>query len=106
MQQVMTKPGAIEFREVATPIPAEDQVQIRMERIGICDSDIHVYYGKHPLMYWYEDYLDAICMVGEMSIKVMPLLLKYFPFRDYKAAYEYIDANREITMKVMIDVQA
>ena len=29
---------------------------------------------------------------------------RHFPFRDYLAAYRYIDANRETTMKVLIDV--
>lgn len=29
---------------------------------------------------------------------------KHFAFTDYLAAYEYIDANRETTMKVLIDV--
>ena len=31
---------------------------------------------------------------------------KTFKFEDYLAAYQYIDANRETTMKVLIDVQA
>ena len=29
---------------------------------------------------------------------------KHFAFKDYKAAYEYIDANRETTMKVIMDI--
>lgn len=29
---------------------------------------------------------------------------RHFAFRDYPAAYEYIGANRETTMKVLIDV--
>jgi len=29
---------------------------------------------------------------------------KHFAFRDWEKAYEYIDNNREITMKVLIDV--
>jgi len=28
-----------------------------------------------------------------------------FPFSEYQQAYEFIDANRETSMKVLIDVQ-
>ena len=48
LQQVMTAPGAIEFREVETPSPAAGQVLVKIMRIGVCGSDIHVYHGKHP----------------------------------------------------------
>ena len=48
-QAVMTAPGRIEFREVPIPVPSPTQVLIRMKRIGVCGSDIHVYHGKHPL---------------------------------------------------------
>ncbi|MCQ2507739.1 MAG: alcohol dehydrogenase catalytic domain-containing protein [Dorea sp.] len=48
LQQVMTKPGEIIFREIEEPVTGKGQVKIRMEKIGICGSDIHVYHGKHP----------------------------------------------------------
>ncbi|MEG1426987.1 MAG: alcohol dehydrogenase catalytic domain-containing protein, partial [Oscillospiraceae bacterium] len=48
LQQVMTAPGKIEFQNVEIPEPAARQVQIKMMRIGICGSDIHVYHGEHP----------------------------------------------------------
>ncbi len=47
-QQVMTAPGEIEFREIAVPQPGPGQVLVKVIRIGICGSDIHVYHGKHP----------------------------------------------------------
>ena len=47
-QIIMTSPGKIEFREVQMPEPGADQVLLRMKRIGVCGSDIHVYHGKHP----------------------------------------------------------
>jgi len=50
MQAVMTAPGKIEFREAEVPIPGRGQVQIRIQRIGICGSDIHVFHGKHPFV--------------------------------------------------------
>jgi len=47
-QAVMTAPGRIEFRDVARPTVAADQVLIAVKRIGICGSDIHVFHGRHP----------------------------------------------------------
>ena len=48
LQQIMTAPGKIEFREVPVPKPGEGQVLIKIMNIGICGSDIHVYHGEHP----------------------------------------------------------
>jgi L-iditol 2-dehydrogenase len=56
-------------------------------------------------MYRHEDYLDAISFVDSGAVKLEPLMSRHFAFRDYLAAYQYIDANREKTMKVLIDVQ-
>jgi len=47
-QAVMTSPGKIEINEVPIPKIGADQVLIRIKRIGVCGSDIHVYYGLHP----------------------------------------------------------
>ena len=57
------------------------------------------------MMYRHEDYVKAIEMVNEGKIQLRPLMSKVFPFGQYKQAYEYIDANRETTMKILIDVQ-
>lgn len=48
VRQVMLSPGEIVFNEVDRPVPNADQILIRIRRIGICGSDIHVYHGKHP----------------------------------------------------------
>ena len=56
------------------------------------------------MMYRHEDYVDAIRLVSEGKIQLKPLMSKHFAFRDYLSAYEYIDNNREATMKVLIDV--
>lgn len=49
-QAIMTAPGTIEFRDVAEPVPGPGQVRVRIERIGVCGSDIHVFHGKHPFV--------------------------------------------------------
>ena len=48
LQQVMTAPGQIEFREVPVPVPGDGQVLVKILEIGVCGSDIHVYHGTHP----------------------------------------------------------
>lgn len=58
------------------------------------------------MMYRHEDYVDAIRLVSEGNIQLKPLMSKHFAFKDYLSAYEYIDNNRETTMKVLIDVDA
>jgi 2-desacetyl-2-hydroxyethyl bacteriochlorophyllide A dehydrogenase len=47
-QAVMTSPGKIEFQEAQEPIPGAGEVLMRVQRIGICGSDVHVWHGKHP----------------------------------------------------------
>ena len=47
IQQVMTEPGKITFRRIPVPEVQEGQVLVKIKRIGICGSDIHVYYGEH-----------------------------------------------------------
>lgn len=52
-QQVMLapatkeKPAEIVFRDVEIPEPGPGQVLIKIKEIGVCGSDIHVYYGEH-----------------------------------------------------------
>src|SRR5512136_161695 len=48
-QAIMTNPGQIEIHDVPAPVPGQGEVLLRIQRIGVCGSDIHVYHGKHPL---------------------------------------------------------
>lgn len=57
------------------------------------------------MMYRSEDYEKAIELASSGKVRLLPLLSKRFPFREYLEAYKYIDENRESTMKVLIDVQ-
>ena len=49
-QAVMTAPGEIDIHEITEPSPGPGEVLLRIHRIGVCGSDIHVYHGKHPLI--------------------------------------------------------
>jgi len=44
----MTSPGGIIFCDVDIPEINDNQVLIKIMRIGICGTDMHVYHGKHP----------------------------------------------------------
>ena len=47
-QAVMTSPGSIEINQVPVPDIKDDEVLVKVMRIGVCGSDIHVFHGKHP----------------------------------------------------------
>ena len=47
-QAIMTSPGRIEFRDVPAPKAGPGEVLLRIRRIGVCGSDVHVYHGRHP----------------------------------------------------------
>lgn len=42
---VYTGPERLEFRDVPEPRPGMDEVLLRVERVGICGSDMHAYLG-------------------------------------------------------------
>lgn len=44
----MVEPGKIEFHDVPEPTYGDDDILLRIKRIGVCGSDIHVWHGKHP----------------------------------------------------------
>ena len=60
---------------------------------------------KSTMMYRHDDYIDGITLVNDGKVHLRPLISKTFAFKDYLKAYQYIDDNRETTMKVIINVQ-
>lgn len=76
-----------------------------MATIDLAVANDHELDIKSTMMYRNEDYLDAIRLVNEKKIQLIPLISRYFAFQDYLEAYQYIDNNRETTMKVIINVQ-
>lgn len=69
LQQVMTAPGVIEFREIETPSPKAGEVLVKIMEIGVCGSDIHVWHGKHPFTSYPvtqgHEVSGEICALGE-----------------------------------------
>lgn len=48
LRQIVKAPGHIGFEEVPVPEAGEEQVLIRIRKIGICGSDIRVFSGQYP----------------------------------------------------------
>ncbi|MEN9974702.1 MAG: hypothetical protein RLZZ282_708 [Verrucomicrobiota bacterium] len=45
----MPAPGIIEFRDVPAPAAlAPNEILLKIQRIGVCGSDVHVFHGEHP----------------------------------------------------------
>ena len=44
----MTEPGRIEFRTAEAPVAGPGEILLRIKKIGVCGSDIHVWHGAHP----------------------------------------------------------
>ncbi len=47
-QAIMTEPGSIELRNVPEPTIDDGEILLRVQRIGVCGSDVHVNHGRHP----------------------------------------------------------
>jgi 2-desacetyl-2-hydroxyethyl bacteriochlorophyllide A dehydrogenase len=47
-QAIMLQPGEIEIRQTQRPEPGPGEVLLKIQRIGVCGSDVHVFHGKHP----------------------------------------------------------
>jgi L-iditol 2-dehydrogenase/threonine 3-dehydrogenase len=76
-QAIMTAPGTIEIREVKelTEV-ADNEVLLKIKRIGICGSDIHVNHGKHPFTKYPivqgHEYSGEVIKAGKGITKVKP----------------------------------
>jgi 2-desacetyl-2-hydroxyethyl bacteriochlorophyllide A dehydrogenase len=76
-QAIMLSPGVIEYREIAEPEHLEEnEILLRIKKIGICGSDIHVYHGKHPATKFPvvqgHEYSGIIEAVGKSVVNVFP----------------------------------
>lgn len=76
----------------------------KMANVDLAVLNDHELDLNTSMMYTHVDYLDAIKFVNEGKIQLAPLQTKHFAFKEFLDAYKFIDANRETTMKVLIDV--
>ncbi len=67
----------------------------------VCEHEINVI---GSMMYKHEDYLEAVRMISDGRVQTESLVTKSFPFEKYLDAYQYIDAQGDKTLKVMIEL--
>ena len=49
-EAILVTPGLMKIQEVPMPEPADDQVQIKVEYVGICGSDVSIYQGTNAIV--------------------------------------------------------
>ena len=49
-QAVLKIPKVIEIGEGQEPVSGKDEILLKIHKIGICGSDIHIYHGTHPVV--------------------------------------------------------
>ena len=75
-QAVMTQTGKIELREDEDPVAGPGEILLRVKKIGVCGSDIHVWHGLHPFTPYPvvqgHEFSAEVEAVGEGVTKVAP----------------------------------
>lgn len=75
-QAVMQEPGKIVFKVAEDLTPDSNDILLRIQRIGICGSDIHVWHGKHPYTSYPvvqgHEFSGTIEAIGENITQVKP----------------------------------
>lgn len=47
---VCETPGVLRMRQLPIPVPAADEVLLRVRRIGLCGTDMHIFRGTQPFL--------------------------------------------------------
>ncbi len=76
-QAIMISPGEIKFHEIPEPLELKpDEILLRIRRIGVCGSDIHVYHGQHPATPYPvvqgHEYSAIVVAVGKNVTRALP----------------------------------
>ncbi len=76
-QAIMISPGIIEHRVIPEPDQLKDnEILLRIKKIGVCGSDIHVFHGKHPATPYPvvqgHEYSAIVEAIGNNVTKVKP----------------------------------
>lgn len=66
---VLVEPHRFEIRDIAMPVPARDEVLVKVDRCGICGTDMHIFNGHYaaeslPLVPGHE-FAGTIAALGE-----------------------------------------
>jgi len=76
-QAIMISPGVIEYHDIAEPAELKsNEILLRIKKIGVCGSDIHVFHGKHPATPYPvvqgHEYSAIVEAIGKNVTKVKP----------------------------------
>lgn len=75
-QAVMPEPGKIIVGKAEKPSPGPGEILLRVQRIGVCGTDIHVWHGKHPFTPYPvvqgHEFSALVEAIGEGVTKVKP----------------------------------
>lgn len=68
---VLTKPGQFEIQSRPRPVPQADEVLVKVERAGICGTDLHIFHGhyaadKLPLVPGHE-FVGVVAGMGDRA---------------------------------------
>ena len=44
------QPGTLCLIERPRPVPSQDEVVVKIRRMGVCGTDLHIFQGKHPFL--------------------------------------------------------
>lgn len=47
---ICESPGTLRAVDRATPVPAEGEVLLRVRRVGVCGTDLHIFAGRQPYL--------------------------------------------------------
>lgn len=76
-EYVLKSPGIIGKMERSLPVPAADEVLVKIKYVGICGSDIHLYHGtyngphSYPMLFGHE-WAGEVVSVGEDAGNLKP----------------------------------
>src|ERR1700710_2881223 len=47
---ICEQPGTLRLTERPAPVPGSDDVLIRIKRVGVCGTDLHIFTGNQPFL--------------------------------------------------------
>src|ERR1700712_703179 len=77
-QAVLKTPGLVEIRDVSLPREIKpNEILLKIRKVGVCGSDVHMYYGKHPFANTYpmvqgHEYGGEVVKVGSAVTLLKP----------------------------------
>ena len=64
LQIILEKPGQFTARQAEMPTISEGQALVRVQRIGVCGTDLHAFAGRHPII----SFDDALLHAREITV--------------------------------------